>query len=93
MLNKITNRLILGFSIPILFLIVLGAILYSSTAHLIKVQEDSRRLSNVYEDTNEFAYNIAKIIGTTRGYALYPKMEIYSKQLRKAMMVAKLDSC
>jgi hypothetical protein len=37
MLNKITHRLILGFLIPIPFLIVLGAILYTSIAHLVKL--------------------------------------------------------
>ncbi len=92
MLNKIINRLILGFSLPIIFLIVLGIILYSSTAHLIKVQEDSRRLSDAYENTNEFAYHVAKIIGTTRGYALYPKDQSYRKtydEARKAMLQKK----
>lgn len=77
MLNKITNRLILGFSIPILFLIILGTILYSSTAHLIKVQEDSQRTSENIKDMDEYAYAVSRIIASIRGYALYPKDQYY----------------
>jgi methyl-accepting chemotaxis protein WspA len=83
-LNKIINRLILGFSIPILFLIVLGAILYSSTAHLIKLQEHSKQIAENIRDTDEFAYDVSRIIASIRGYALYPKDQYYRGTYDKA---------
>ncbi|ACC79035.1 methyl-accepting chemotaxis protein [Nostoc punctiforme] len=83
-MNKIINRLILGFSIPILFLIVLGAILYSSTAHLIKLQEHSKQIAENIRDTDEFAYDVSRIIASIRGYALYPKDQYYRGTYDKA---------
>lgn len=94
MLNKITNRLILGFSIPILFLILLGTILYSSTAHLIRLQEDSKQISENIKNTDEFAYDVARIIASIRGYALYPKDQYYRgtyDKAREAMLQNKQD--
>ena len=84
MLNKITNRLILGFSLPILFLIVLGTIIYSSTANLIKLQDDSRQVAQNIKDTNEFAYDVSRVIASIRGYALYPKDQYYRGTYDKA---------
>lgn len=84
MLNKITNRLILGFSVPILFLIILGAVLYSSTAHLIKVQEDSQQTSENIKDMDEYAYAVSRIIGNIRGYALYPRDQFYRNSYESA---------
>lgn len=77
MLNKITNRLILGFSTPIVFLIFLGALIYNSNAHLLKVQEESRLISDKIKNVNELVYDISRIIGSIRGYALYPKDPYY----------------
>jgi methyl-accepting chemotaxis protein WspA len=94
MLNKITNRLILGFSIPILFLIILGTILYSSTAYLVKVQEHSKQTADNIRNTNEFAYDVSRIIGSIRGYALYPKDQYYRgtyDKAREAMLQDKQD--
>lgn len=94
MLNKITNRLILGFSIPILFLIILGAILYSSTAHLVKVKADSLQTSQNIKDIDEYAYAVSRVIGSIRGYALYPKDQYYRgtyESARKEMNQNKQD--
>jgi methyl-accepting chemotaxis protein WspA len=71
MLNKITHRLILGFLIPIPFLIVLGGILYTSIAHLVTLQENSRQLSNAVKNIGEFSYHTSRSLSLTRGYALY----------------------
>ena len=94
MLNKITNRLILGFSIPILFLIVLGSILHVSIDHLVRQQEDTKRFSDNIKDVNEHAYDVARMLGSVRGYALYPKDKSYRDsydQAREAMLQNKRD--
>lgn len=77
MLNKITNRILLGFSIPFLFLLLLGAMLYSTTNQLIRLQEDTQRTAQNLRDTNELAYDITRIIVSIRGYALYPGDQYY----------------
>ncbi len=94
MLNKLTNRLILGFSTPIVFLIVLGSINYSGNTHLLKVQEDSKELTENIKNVNELVYDISRIIGSIRGYALYPKDQYYRgtyDKAREAMMENKQE--
>jgi len=94
MLNKITHRLILAFSIPLLFLLVLAAILYSSSQHVFKLQEDSKQISQNIRDTNELTYDIARIIASIRGYALYPRDKYYRgtyDTAREAMLQNKQD--
>jgi methyl-accepting chemotaxis protein WspA len=101
MLNKITHRLLLGFLIPIPFLIVLGAILYTSIAHLVKLQENSRQLSNAVKNIDEFSYHTSRSLSLTRGYALYKepyfrnmiKLEMRLFNIRKiwqTLMISKL---
>jgi len=93
MFNKIINRLILGFLIPIPFLIVLGAILYTSIAHLVKLQENSRQLSNAVKHIHEFSYHTSRSLSLTRGYALYKEpyfREQYDKT-RNAILQYKQD--
>jgi len=84
MLNKITNRIILGFSLPILFLIVLGSIIYASTANLIKLQDHTGQIAHDIDDANEFAYDVTTMIASIRGYALYPKDQYYRGTYDKA---------
>ncbi|MEG4807272.1 methyl-accepting chemotaxis protein [Microcoleus sp. F8-D3] len=94
MLNKIINRLILGFSIPIVFLILFGAIIYSSTAHLIKLQGDSKQIVENIRDMDEYVYDVTRIIASIRGYALYPKDQYYRgtyDQARESMLQNKQD--
>jgi methyl-accepting chemotaxis protein WspA len=73
MFNRITPRIVLGFSVPILFLIVLGSVLFSGITGLVKLQEESNQTANSIRNTDEYAYAVARIIASIRGYALYPK--------------------
>ncbi len=94
MLNNITNRIILGFSLPIIFLIVLGTLLYSTTANLIRLQNDSNLIAENVKDTNELAYDVARIIGGVRGYVIYPKDAYYRgvyDRARESMLKNKQD--
>lgn len=90
MLNKITNRLILGFSLPLLFLILLGALLLSSAANLVRLQTETKEISEALKNTDEISYDISRIVGSIRGYALYPKDQYYRSTYdaaRKAMLI------
>lgn len=94
MLNKITNRLILGFSIPILFLIVLGSILNNSIHDLVKRQEATKNLSDNIKDVDEHGYDVARMIAALRGYTVSPQdkafRDSYNKS-REAMLQNKQD--
>jgi len=90
MLNKITNRLILGFSLPLVFLILLGAFLIASDTNLIRLQEENKETSETLKNTNELAYDISRIVACTRGYVLWTKDQYYRgicDASRKAMLV------
>ncbi|WRH66544.1 MAG: hypothetical protein RSE13_23775 [Planktothrix sp. GU0601_MAG3] len=84
MFNNITSRLILGFSVPILFLIILGSMLFSGTEHLVKLQSNSKEVGDNISSTDAYAYDVARIIASIRGYALYPKDPYYRGTYDKA---------
>ena len=90
MLNKITNRLILGFSLPLVFLILLGAFLIASAVNLVKLQTETKDASESLKNTDELAYDISRMVGSSRGYALYPKDQYYRETYdaaRQSMLV------
>jgi methyl-accepting chemotaxis protein WspA len=84
MFNRITPRIVLGFSVPIVFLIVLGSMLFSGITRLVELQEESKQIAENIRDTDEYAYTIARIIASIRGYALYPKDQYYRGTYDKA---------
>lgn len=84
MLNSITSRIILGFSVPILFLIVLGSMLFSGIDKLVKLQTDSKEVAENISNVDAYAYDVTRIIASTRGYALYPKDQSYRGTYTKA---------
>lgn len=94
MLNNITSRIILGFSVPILFLIVLGSMLFSGIDQLVKLQTSSKEVADNMSDVDAYAYDVSRIIGSIRGYALYPKDQYYRGTYTKAqeeMLVQKQE--
>ncbi|MEL0589155.1 MAG: hypothetical protein U1V55_06040 [Planktothrix rubescens PR222] len=84
MFNNITSRLILGFSVPILFLIILGSMLFSGIGNLVQLQLDSKQAGDHISSTDAYAYDVARIIASIRGYALYPKDPYYRGTYEKA---------
>ena len=94
MFNNITGRLILGFSVPILFLIVLGSMLFSGTENLVKLQSDSKEVGDQISNADAYAYDVSRIIASIRGYALYPKDPYYRgtyDQARESMLLNKQE--
>lgn len=72
MWNRITNRILLGYSIPLLFLLVLSAVVYSSTTNAFKLQEEADRTEQNIRNTDAMAAAINRMIGGTRGYLIFP---------------------
>ena len=77
MLNNISTRIIVGFSLPIVFLVVLGSMLFSSVDRLVKLQIDSKEVAENVRQVNAYAYDVTRMIASIRGYALYPKDAYY----------------
>jgi methyl-accepting chemotaxis protein WspA len=77
MLNNITTRIILGFSVPLLFMIVLGSILWSGIDQLVKLHSNSKEVAESISSTDAYTYDVTRIIASIRGYALYPKDQYY----------------
>lgn len=84
MLNNITTRIILGFSVPILFLIVLGNTLFAGIDQLVKLQLNSKEVAEKISNVDAYAYDVTRIIASIRGYALYPKDQYYRGTYTKA---------
>jgi methyl-accepting chemotaxis protein WspA len=83
-LNKITNRVLLGFSVPLTFLILLGIVIYSSNTRLGELQRDVAKSTETIKSTNALAYDISRIISSMRGYGLYPGDKYYKELYEKA---------
>ncbi|KGF73597.1 hypothetical protein DO97_16570 [Neosynechococcus sphagnicola sy1] len=77
MLNKITNRILLGFSAPLAFLLLLGASIYASTENLIQLQRNSEETTREIQILHIFAYDLARLISSTRGSVLAPKDQAF----------------
>lgn len=77
MLNKITHRLILGFSVPVVTLIFLSAFIFTNTRG---VEQRENAVKNAYKNQGtavEIAYSTARIVGGMRGYIIYPGSKSY----------------
>jgi methyl-accepting chemotaxis protein WspA len=77
MWNRITNRILLGYSIPLLFLLALSVVVYSSTTKAFKLQEDATRTERNIRDTDAIMDGINRMIGSTRGYVIFPNAQYY----------------
>lgn len=77
MWNRITNRILLGYSIPLLFLLALSAVVYSSITNAFKLQEDANRTEQNIRDTDGIVDGINRMLGSTRGYLIFPNDQYY----------------
>lgn len=77
MWNRITNRILLGYSIPLLFLLVLSAFVYSSSRNAFKLQEEADRTERNIRATDAMMGGINRMIGSSRGYLISPNDQSY----------------
>src|SRR5579883_352440 len=78
MWNKITNRILFGYSIPILFLLILGLVTYLTTIKTFKLQDDARQVENQIQNVNEMSNGITQMIASIRGYLIFPRDQYYA---------------
>ncbi len=77
MLNKIANRFLLGYSVPLIFLIIQGVVVASTIHKVIDIDNQVYQLQDANKAAEELTYDISKFLRITRGYALFPKDQTY----------------
>ena len=71
--DKITNRILLGYSIPLLALLGLSAIVYDSTTRTFQLQQESSRIERQIRTVNGMVDGLNQMIGITRAYLIFPR--------------------
>lgn len=86
MWNKISNRILLGYSIPILLMVIFGLIgaIHSSTMGASKLEAESKNTLDDMKSANEMTYAIARMIAGGRGYVIFPKDNSYRASYNQA---------
>ncbi|MBR8840782.1 MAG: methyl-accepting chemotaxis protein, partial [Stigonema ocellatum SAG 48.90 = DSM 106950] len=73
MLNKIANRFLIGYSIPLAFLIVQGLTTAFMSQKVFDSQNVISRLQATRQEFEQTSYEISRMLRSARGYALFPK--------------------
>ena len=93
MWNKITNRILFGYSIPLLFLIILSTIFYASTLRTFKLQDQARETEKDIRNTDALVDGMNRMVAGGRGYYIYPGqpnyLEVYNDAQRQAIEKAR----
>jgi len=84
MLNKITNRILLGYAIPLMVLILLAVVARLNARKALQLRKDATLIEHEIEEVDEVAYEIALMIGNTRGHVLFPDSRRYPDAYDKA---------
>jgi methyl-accepting chemotaxis protein WspA len=70
--NNSTNRILLGYAIPLLALLGLSAIVYESTARTFQLQQESDRIERQIRNVNGLVDGLNRMIGVARAYVIFP---------------------
>lgn len=70
--NKLTNRILLGYSIPLLALLGLSLFVYQSTIRTFQLQQESDRIERQIRDVNGLVDGLNRMIGHARAYVIFP---------------------
>ncbi|MDF5728764.1 MAG: methyl-accepting chemotaxis protein [Rhizonema sp. PD38] len=84
MLNKIANRFLLGYSVPLIFLIIQGLVTGSTIQKVIDLDNQVFKLQAANKELEQVSYEISKFLRTARGYALFPKDQTYKNSFNTA---------
>jgi methyl-accepting chemotaxis protein WspA len=77
MFNKISYRILISYSIPFVFLIVLTGIISTLSSRPFKLQEEAKQIQTNISNTNVLADSISRQIGSIRGYMIFPGDQYY----------------
>ncbi|MBD1822076.1 methyl-accepting chemotaxis protein [Cyanobacteria bacterium FACHB-DQ100] len=81
MLNKITNRILLGYSIPLIFLIILSAIVYRTSTRTFQLQAQAQRAEQNIRNTDALVDGINRMVAAARGYYIFPEQRANSTRV------------
>jgi methyl-accepting chemotaxis protein WspA len=84
MLNKIANRILIGYSIPVILFIVQGVVISVTSQEIANLEIENQRLENVANYAEVVSYNIARMIRALRGVVLFPKDTRYREDYNAA---------
>jgi len=73
MLNKIANRFLLGYSVPLIFLIIQGLVVASMIHKVIEIDNQAFLLQTTNKELEQTSYDISRMLRAVRGYAIFPK--------------------
>ena len=73
MLNKIANRFLLGYSVPLIFLIIQGLVVASTIHKVIEIDNQVFQLQTTGKKLEQTSYDISRMLRAVRGYAIFPK--------------------
>ena len=71
--NNVTNRILLGYSIPLLALLGLSAFVYNSSARAFQQQQVSNQTERYIRDADLMVDGLNRMIGSARAYLLFPR--------------------
>ncbi|MFB2921461.1 MULTISPECIES: methyl-accepting chemotaxis protein [Aerosakkonema] len=71
MLNKISNRILLGYSTPLIFMIGVGFIVYLTTQRFAETQRAIQQEYRRIRLEEELTYGVARMARNVRGYAVF----------------------
>ncbi len=77
MFKKIANRILLGYSIPVLAIIILCAIVFDTTQKAFNLEEDVTTIEQEIQKSDEVIYDIARMAELSRAYVIYPRTQTY----------------
>jgi methyl-accepting chemotaxis protein WspA len=84
MLNKIGNRILIGYSVPLILLILQGLVVSAKSQEIFNLETENYQLQNIAREAGEVSYNISRLIRTLRGVALFPKDKRYREDYNTA---------
>lgn len=72
MLNKLTNRILIGYCIPILFLSGVGLTVYLTTLKISKLQDELQTEYKMLRAEEALTYGVSRMVRNVRGYLVFP---------------------
>ncbi len=72
MLNKLTNRILIGYCIPILFLRGVGLTVYLTTLKISELQDELQTEYKMLRAEEELTYGVSRMVRNVRGYLVFP---------------------
>jgi len=77
MWNKISNRILLSYSVPFILLILLSGIISIFSSGQLKLQDDAKQIQSDIKDANDMADGITRMVAGIRGYMIFPGDQYY----------------